>query len=131
MPEKAGSELMEFFFDTYAIIEFLKSNPRFQSYFNKKGITSRLNLMEVYFQVLKIEGEQKADTVHASFSVCCEDYDEHLMKEAMKFRLRMMLNGKDVSYADAIGYQMALKKGLKFLTGDKEFRGMENIEFVR
>ncbi len=122
---------MTYFFDSYAIIEYLNGNPRYKAYFGKKGVTSRLNLMEIYFQVLKAEGEEKADEVHSAFSVHCEDYDESLMKEAMRFRLQMMLKGKDISYADAIGYQMALKKGFKFLTGDKEFQDIKNVEFVR
>jgi predicted nucleic acid-binding protein len=47
----------------------------------------------------------------------------------MKFRLKE--KAKRLSYVDAIGYQLALEKNAKFLTGDKEFKGMKNVEFVK
>lgn len=32
---------------------------------------------------------------------------------------------------DCIGYVYAKENGLRFVTGDKEFEGMENVEFVK
>ena len=32
---------------------------------------------------------------------------------------------------DCIGYIIAKRLGMKFLTGDKEFEGFENVEFVK
>ncbi len=49
--------------------------------------------------------------------------------EAMQFRLQH--KKKDLSYADSIGYVLAQRHGLRFLTGDRAFQGMDNVAFVR
>ncbi len=36
-----------------------------------------------------------------------------------------------MSYADAVGYYLAQKNKLKFLTGDKEFEELAGVEFVK
>ena len=38
---------------------------------------------------------------------------------------------KKYSWADSVGFVAASKSGLKFLTGDSEFKGMQNVEFVQ
>ena len=38
---------------------------------------------------------------------------------------------KKLSIPDAVGYTIAKKHGVKFLTGDRDFENMENVEFVR
>lgn len=32
---------------------------------------------------------------------------------------------------DCVGYVVSQRLGMKFLTGDKEFRGLPNVEFVQ
>ena len=49
--------------------------------------------------------------------------------EAMYFRAKN--KNKKFSMADCISYFMAKNLGIKFLTGDKEFEGLENVEFVK
>jgi len=53
------------------------------------------------------------------------------MKEAMKFRLKMKRKMKDLSYVDALGYQIANRMNIPFLTGDMAFEGVSNVEFVK
>ena len=36
----------ELFWDTYAIVELIKGNPKFIKYFSKEVVTSNLNLKE-------------------------------------------------------------------------------------
>ena len=55
--------------------------------------------------------------------------DLRLIAKAMKFRNKW--KKRKVSAVDCIGYFMAKDLGVKFLTGDKEFKGMKNVEFVR
>ena len=38
---------------------------------------------------------------------------------------------RKLSIPDAIGYTVARRLNIKFLTGDKDFEGMENVEFVK
>lgn len=105
---------MKYFFDTYAIIEFLKGNQKYIKYFKKGGMLTNLNLMELYFQILKNFGKHHADKVYAVFVAYVVEYDKKLMKEAMKFRLQLQKRKRDISYADAIGYLVAKKKKVRF-----------------
>ena len=51
------------------------------------------------------------------------------IKEANELKLK--INRRDVSYVDCLGYTLAKKLGVKFLTGDEQFKDMENVEFVK
>ena len=53
------------------------------------------------------------------------------IKHGMRFRLEMKLKKKNLSYVDALGYIIAKKNKIKFLTGNNEFKNLENVEFVK
>jgi len=122
--------LAEYFYDTYALIEYVNANKKFKKYFQEHmGITSKLNLMELYYAMLKDISKEKAETTYDSFLPITEDIEDETIKKAMQLRLKE--KAKKISYVDAIGYQIALEKNLKFLTGDKQFKEMKNVEFVK
>jgi len=52
-----------------------------------------------------------------------------IIKMAMRFRYEN--KQKNMSMVDCISYFQAKELDIKFLTGDKEFEGMENVEFVK
>ena len=122
---------MSYFFDTYALVEFTGGNKNYVNLFKEGGITTKLNLMELYYQLLRKVGKKIAEKVYARFIANVVDFDDETIKEAMEFRLKMRQKDKDFSYVDAIGYIVAKKNRVKFLTGDKEFRGLKNVEFVK
>jgi len=37
----------------------------------------------------------------------------------------------NINYVDAIGYSISFDSGIKFLTGDNEFKNLPNVEFVK
>ena len=49
----------------------------------------------------------------------------------MKKRKELKEKGLNISYIDAIGYTISLERGIKFLTGDKEFKNLPNVEFIK
>ena len=100
-------------------------------YFKGKTIFTRLNLMEFYYYVLKEFGKSQADLEYSRLATHTIDFDDDTLKEAMQFRLEMRKNGKDLSYVDAIGYIVAKKSKVEFLTGDDEFKGLPNVKFVK
>lgn len=71
----------------------------------------------------------KANNIFDKFKKCVIDLDYETLQSAVKFRKEH--KKKNLSYADCIGYTFALKNNLKFLTGDKEFKVMDNVEFVK
>ena len=121
-----------FFADSYAIIDFFKGNKGFARFFEEEEIiTTKLNLMEVYYWVLSDFDESKAEEHYSALLPFCIDLDDSVIKEAMKLRLRLKKQGKNVSYVDCIGYQFSLALKIKLLTGDREFKSMPNPEFIK
>ena len=120
---------LEYFFDTYAVIEIIAGNSSYNNFVSKTPTITIFNLSEIYYIVLNKIGEKKANEVYNEYSKCTVDISDEILKEAMKFRQEN--KKKNLSYADCIGYIYALKNNLVFLTGDKEFENLENVEFVR
>jgi predicted nucleic acid-binding protein len=119
-----------YFFDSYAIIEILKENLNYAR-FKEEPITFAMgNLAEIYWHCINdINLKNEADNIYTKFRKCVLEIDDETLKEAMKFRKEH--KKQDISYADCIGYIYAKRHNMKFLTGDKEFEGMDNVEFVK
>ncbi len=123
---------MPYFYDTYAILEYTSGNKRYSRYFEEDyGFLTVLNLMEIYYALLKEHGEKAADEGYSALSRFLCEFDDMDIKGAMKLRLNLRNRGLNVSYADALGYQLSMKFKVKFLTGDLVFKDLENVEYVR
>ncbi|MEK6846101.1 MAG: PIN domain-containing protein [Nanoarchaeota archaeon] len=119
-----------FFYDSYAVIEYLKDNPRYVPYFEENtGILTLLNILEIYYSVLNESGEQKAGIVLNQLYPLRTEPSLNAIKKAMQFKKQH--KKLDLSYADCLGYSLALEKGIKFLTGDSKFNGRDNVEFMK
>ncbi|RKX41698.1 MAG: type II toxin-antitoxin system VapC family toxin [Thermotogae bacterium] len=122
---------MMYFFDTYALLEIFYGNERYRKYLDEDVITTKLNLMEIYYHMLREEGEDFANQYYDETVEYAIDFDDRDIKESMRFRLNMKKEKKNLSYVDALGYVIAEKLGIKFLTGDNAFEGMDNVEYVK
>ena|SRR3989338_8812211 len=118
-----------FFFDSYAFFEIIKGNKNYEPYLNSNIITTKLNLFELYFGLLKEFNEEKAIFSLNNYYSFAADFDKPDIEEAAKLKLK--LNKRNVSMTDCIGYAVASKLGIRFLTGDKEFENLSNVEFVK
>ena len=118
-----------FFFDSYAIFEILKGGKNYEKFKKCRITTTKLNIFELYFGLLKDVDEETADNNLKKYYKFIVDFDEDVIKSAAK--LKHKLNKRNVSMADCIGYELSKRIGIKFLTGDKEFENMENVEFVK
>src|SRR3989338_97708 len=106
------------FFDSYAFFEIIKGNKNYEAYLNKVAIiTTRLNLMELYYGLIIKEGREKAEKYYDYLVKFVVDFDDEIIKEAMLFRAEN--KPKKLSYVDCIGYMIALKNNVMFLTGDE------------
>lgn len=121
--------MVNYFFDSYAVIEIVKENPQYFKYLNENFVITIFNLVEIYWAVLRDFDEEKADEIYSEINLMVTDIDDATLKEAIKFRINN--KKKDLSYTDCIGYIYALRNNLVFLTGDKEFEKLENVEFVK
>jgi len=118
-----------FFFDTYAFIEIFRGNKAYLKYTDKRIITTKLNLMELYRILIKEKNEKEAEKKFNEYSDACVIITDNIIKKAVKFKIKT--DDKRVSYIDAIGYMIAMENGIKFLTGDEQFRDLPSVEFVK
>lgn len=117
------------FFDSYAIIEIIKSNEKYKPFYNTIVITTKLNLFEIYYSLLKNVGREEADYFLDTQNYTLVDFDEETIRKAADLKLKY--SKQNLSMVDCIGYTLAKRHGIKFLTGDKEFKYLENVEFVQ
>lgn len=121
--------MKKYFFDSYALIELVKANPKYVSYLDSQVTITIFNLVEFTYSILQDYGESKAHELCLKFKDCVIDVDEGIILEALKFRKEH--HRRNLSYADCIGYICAKKLHLLFLTGDEQFRDLFNVEFVK
>lgn len=121
--------LIKYFFDSYAVIELINGNSNYAKYFSEPVLLTIFNLSEIYYSCLNEYTEEEAKNIYDKYSQCVVDIPDEILKDAMKFRKGN--KKKNLSYADCIDYIYAIKKGIIFLTGDKEFQGIKNVEFVK
>ena len=119
-----------FFFDTYAFCEILKENLNYKAYQNKIAVvTTNLNLMELHYGLLITLGKEEADRWYDEYSPYAVAIDDLIIKKATEFR--SLHRKRNLSYIDCIGYIIAKTRGIPFLTGDQQFKDLENVEFVK
>ncbi len=125
-------EKARYFFDSYAVLAYLSGHLEYRAYFEEnEGVLTKLNLIEICYRTIEVHGEEAAFQVVKLFAKYTIDFVSTDIVESMKLRLKLKQNGRNISYADAIGYYIALKNKLRFLTGDKEFKGLDGVEFVK
>jgi predicted nucleic acid-binding protein len=117
-----------YFLDSYAIIEFLMHNPSYESCFQDGGMITYCNVLEVVYSFYVDNGEEAFTLLDALSHLVVEPEPEEII-EATRFRKKHIK--KRLSYTDCLGYCIALNRGVPFLTGDKEFKGMKNVTFVK
>ena len=120
-----GQNKMKYFLDTYAIIECIKDNPNLYKFQNEVVITSALNISETHYYLIEYANEIEADKFIQSLNISLIEPTKEIAIEASKFR---HTNKKlKMSYADCLGYVLARKKGLIFVTGDDAFKNFDNV----
>ena len=119
--------------DTHALIAFLEREPGFekvQSFFmsavEKENpiLMSAINFGEVYYIVLREQGEEKASEIERviqTLPIEIVDVNLALAKEAGRFKATQKM-----SYADCFAAALAKVNKGEVITGDREFKAVEN-----
>lgn len=77
--------MVTYFFDTYALVELIKRNPKFMPYGEYPLTTTMLNKIELYWCALNFNGEELGRISLNSISDVQEISDE-VIGSAMRFR---------------------------------------------
>ena len=121
--------MVGYYFDTYAIIELLEGNPLYEFAKGDTIITSTMNLAELYYSLLLENGKDNADSILEKLNFEFLEITSEIATSSSFFRFR---NKKaKLSYIECVGYNLAKKNNLLFLTGDKEFESFDNVKFVK
>ncbi|MBS3104776.1 PIN domain-containing protein [Candidatus Woesearchaeota archaeon] len=119
---------MSYFFDTYAIIEIMLNNPSYEKYRNFPVKISILNIAEIYSIILRNKSKDEADKWLENYNFELLEISTKTIAKAVYFRF---MRKNNISLTDAAGYLLSLENNLKFLTGDRQFKDMPNVEFVK
>jgi len=121
------------FADTYAIIEILKGNENYRRYRDIKLITTDFNILELSYVLIRYYSKSKALEIISDVrdNIEVTDVNDSDFVESSEFRIKSNREGKKLSLIDCLGYIVAKRLKIKFLTGDKEFRDLEGVEFVK
>ena len=119
---------MSYFFDTYALIEIMRGNQNYAKFADFKPMTSVLNLGELHYHALK-DSSKVDEFMYSGLKGSCIPIEIDDVEKAMEFKYGN--RKRKFSMVDSIGYILARKYGLLFLTGDEGFRGLGKVEFVK
>ena len=118
---------MGYFFDTYAFFEIINGNPKYKIYAESEVITTVFNLAELNYGLKKKMSKELSDEYTEKYYQYAVDIILEDIKNAMDFKT----SHRKLSIPDAIGYTIAKRLGIKFMTGDKDFEGIDNVEYVK
>ena len=125
--ENLGMNKPMYFFDTYAFFEILRGNPKYKHYTDVKIITSIFNIAELNYNLKKTKSKQVADSIIEKY----KHFIVPILLDDIKKAMDLKIKHKFLSIPDAIGYTMAKRYNVKFLTGDDDFKDFNNVEFVK
>lgn len=120
--------MVNYFFDSYAIIEIIEDNESYRKYAEFPLVTTELNKIEILWWAINKHGIELGRMLAESISKTA-DIDNETLLEAMEFRKKH--KKRSISYTDSIGYIFSQKNKMLFLTGDDQFKDMPGVEFVK
>jgi uncharacterized protein len=117
-------------FDSYALLAYLKGEKgqeRLMSYLSSdETVINSVNLGEVYYILARTQGIAQAQffatTILPSLPIRCVTNGCADVMEAARIKAEFSL-----SYADCFAVATALKEQAPIVTGDPEFKKVENI----
>ena len=115
--------------DTYALVEIYLGNEKFAKYLNVEFVINDFTLAEFYGVLLKEYGEGEAELWLKKLERYSLQVSRKILIEAVKFRHEH--KKQNISFFDAVGYVFSIKNGYYFVTGDKGFESLPNVEFKK
>ncbi len=115
------------FFDTYSFIEVIRGNPKYLEYTSYNPVTTIFNVAELNYALKKEHSKKIADDITSSYRNCVTK----LFWEDVISAMDLKTKHRNLSIPDALGFTVAKRLGMKFLTGDEDFKDFDNVVFVK
>jgi len=125
--------LARYYADTYALVEILRGSPAYERYAGEELVTSEFNLLELAYALTRDYGREKAVKIlriTRAFVTIVQPTDEDYA-EASALRIELKKQNKNLSLIDTLGYVLAKRLKILFLTGDREFKDLDGVEYVK
>ena len=125
--------MARYYADTYALVEILRGSSAYERYAGEELVTSEFNLLELAYALTRDYGREKAVEVLKivrAFVTIVQTTDEDYA-EASALRIELKKQDKNLSLIDALGYVLAKRLRILFLTGDREFKDLDNVEYIK
>lgn len=110
----------------------LKGNENYRSFQSEELITTEFNICEVGFAVCRnypVNALHVLQTVRKMVTLTATRNEDYCSGAANKKEASSQ--GKKLSTIDCVGYSVANRLKIPFLTGDREFADMNNVQFIR
>ena len=117
---------VQYFWDTFALVQRQRGADSYAAFADAPVFTHEMNIYEFIAAILRDFDESTARSEIRSLSPNLLDSTTEDLFSAARFRAKTR-----VSYVDALGYTLARKNDMRFLTGDKAFKSVDGVEFVR
>ena len=125
--------MARYYADTYALVEILRGSPAYERYAGEELVTSEFNLLELAYALTRDYGREKAVKIlriTRAFVTIVQPTDEDYA-EASALRMELKKQNKNLSLIDTLGYVLAKRLKILFLTGDREFKDLDGVEYVK
>jgi predicted nucleic acid-binding protein len=109
-------------------MEIINNNHSYAKYLDADIIINDFIFAELCY-ILTRERYPKVKETLGKYAAHISHAEPETIRKAMEFRIKW--KDRNVSITDCVSYLMAKDLGIKFLTGDKEFQNMDNVEFVK
>ncbi|HLC31518.1 MAG TPA: PIN domain-containing protein [Candidatus Nanoarchaeia archaeon] len=119
--------MSRYFFDSYALFEIIYGNEKFKTYAESGGVTTIFNIAELNYGLKKIKTKDDSDSNTEKFKSAIVRVEWEDIINAMDLKSKMRF----LSIPDAIGYTVAKRMNIQFLTGDDDFKDLPNVELVK
>lgn len=118
-----------FLADTYALIELIGGNINYKLYLNYILLTTKFNLIELYYYCLNNYSKEIADKYLKLYKPSVIPMSYNSIRYGMEFKLKH--KKERLGYVDCIGYALSIELGVRFLTGDQKFKDKSNVEYIK
>ena len=116
------------YIDTYALVEIADGNPKFVPLLQEKIVVNDITLAEFYFILYREYGLPTAEYWRKKLDYCTQPVARNVLLQAVRFRYDHKKS--NLSFFDCVGYIFAQSNNVQFVTGDKEFKHLEGVEFI-
>ena len=125
--------MTRYYADTYALVEILRGSPAYERYAGEELVTSEFNLLELAYALTRDYDKERAVEILKivrAFIAIVQPTDKDYA-EASSLRIELKKQDRNLSLIDALGYVLAKRLKILFLTGDREFTDLDGVEYVK